>query len=311
MLGLVIPAVRGYIRYLPVPFGKQAAWNVVGIHHYGLEPPKWDFTVRTVFGSRISANTREVVGKYIYYFGIWEPNLTYWIERRLAPGDGFIDVGANIGYYTLLASKIVGDTGKVVSVEALPAIFAALQNNLRLNAARNVRAVNCAAWDAEEMLTIYTHPEDLPGQTTVMPGWADEYHLESQSRIQAAPLSAILTAEEFRAARLVKIDTEGAEWHVLSGMKPLMGSCRDDLEIAIEINSKMLAVEGRTPQDVLDFFAGYGFHAYRIENDYLQERYLFREAPQLPRRIERIVSEQTDVIFSRIDAESLESTPRK
>ena len=311
MLGLVIPAVRGYIRYLPIPFGKLAAWNVVGIHHYGLEPPKWDFTVRTVFGSQISANTRDVIGKYIYYFGIWEPNLTRWIERRLAPGDGFIDVGANIGYFTLLASKLVGDAGKVVSVEALPAIFAALENNLRLNTARNVRAVNCAAWDAEEMLTIYTQPEDLPGQTTVMPGWADKYHLQSQSRIQAAPLSAILTPEEFRAARIVKIDAEGAEWHVLSGMKPLMGSCRDDLEIAIEINSKMLEVEGRTPQDVLDFFAGYGFHPYRIENDYLHERYLYREPPQVPRRIERIVTEQTDVIFSRIDAESLESRPRE
>jgi hypothetical protein len=171
--------------------------------------------------------------------------------------------------------------------------------------------VNCAAWDAEEMLTIYTQSEDLPGQTTVMPGWAEKYHLESRSRVQAAPLSAILTLEEFSTARIVKIDAEGAEWHVLSGMKPLMGSCRDDLEIAIEINSKMLEVEGRTPQDVLDFFAAYGFHAYRIENDYLQERYLYRETPQVPRRIERIVTEQTDVIFSRIDAESLESRPRE
>lgn len=305
MLGLVIPAVRGYIRYLAIPFGRKAAWNIVGIHHYGLEPQKWDFTVRTVFGSQISGNTRDVIGKYIYYFGIWEPNLTRWIERRLVPGDGFIDVGANIGYYTLLASKLVGDSGKVVSVEALPAIFAALDHNLKINDARNVRAVNCAAWDTEEMLTIYTQPEDLPGQTTVMPAWADKYHLATQSRISAAPLSAILTPEEFTAARIIKIDAEGAEWHVVCGMKPLMHSCRDDLEIAIEINSKMLEVEGRTPQDVLDFFAGYGFHAYRIENDYLQERYLYRETPQVPRRVDRIVTEQTDVIFSRIDAESL------
>ncbi len=290
---------------MPLAFGRQAAWNVVGIHHYGLEPPKWDFTVKTVFGSQISANTRDVIGKYIYYFGIWEPNLTRWIERRLAPGDGFIDVGANIGYFTLLASKLVGDAGKVVSIEAHPAIFAALENNLRLNDARNVRAVNRAAWDAEEMLTIYTQPEDLACQTTVMPEWADKYRLESQSQIKAAPLSAMLKPEEFRAARIIKIDVEGAEWHVLSGMKPLMPCGRDDLEVVIEVNSKMLEAEGRTPKDVLDFFADFGFHPYRIENDYLQERYLFREAPQVPRRIEQVVTEQTDLIFSRIDAESL------
>lgn len=305
MLGLVIPAVRGYIRYLPIVIGKEKAWSIVGIHHYGLEPPKWDFTVRTVFGTRFSANTRDTIGKYIYYFGIWEPNLTRWIERRLAPGDGFIDVGANMGYYTLLACRLVGESGRVVSVEAHPAIFAAFEHNLKINDVHNVRAVNCAAWDAEETLTIYTEPEDLPGQTTVMPAWAGKYHLESQSRVRAAPLSAILKPEEFRAARLIKIDVEGAEWRTLCGMKPLMADCRDDLEIMIEVNSKMLEVEGRTPQDVLDFFRAYGFHAYSVENDYLRERYLYREATQAPRRIERITTEQADVIFSRIDAESL------
>jgi hypothetical protein len=123
--------------------------------------------------------------------------------------------------------------------------------------------------------------------------------------VRAAPLSAIFKPEEFRAARIIKIDAEGAEWHVLCGMKPLMALCRNDLEFTVEVNSKALEADGRTPQDVLDFFAGYGFHAYQVENDYLRERYLYREPPQSPRRIERIVTEQADVMFSRIDAESL------
>lgn len=308
MLSLVIPAIRGYIRYLPIRFGKPRAWRAVSMHHYGLEPPKWDFTARTIFGSQVSANTRDTISKYIYYFGVWEPNLTHWIRRRLSPGDVFIDVGANIGYFTLLASRLVGDSGKVVAVEALPAIFAALENNLKINCAHNVRAVNCAAWDMQEMLTIYTQPEDLPGQTTVMSAWADKYNLEdSQSRIPAAPLSEILTPDEFRAARLVKIDVEGAEWHALRGLEPLMDSCRNDLEVMIEINAKMLEAEGKAPQDVLDFFGSYGFHAYRIENDYSANSYLGRNRAQRPSRIRgtSTTSEQSDVIFSRIDADSL------
>jgi FkbM family methyltransferase len=284
---------------------KETCWSVVLRHFLGLEPPEWNFTVRTIFDSKVSANTRDVIGRYIYYFGVWEPNLTHWIRRRLRRGEVFIDVGANIGYFTLLASRLVGHSGKVVAIEALPALYAALQHNLKINNAHNVRPVNCAAWDAEEEITIYTQPKNLPGQTTVMPAWARKWHLENTSRVQTAPLSAILRPEEFSAARLIKIDVEGAEWHALVGMKALMASCRDDLEIMIEVNSKMLEAEGKTPQDVLDFFAGYGFHAYRIENAYMPEPYLYREAPRKPRRIQQIQPEQADVIFSRIDAESL------
>jgi FkbM family methyltransferase len=305
MLGFVIPTVRAYVRYLPMPLGKQAAMRVVTMHHYGLEPPKWDFTVSTLFGRQISANTRDMVGKFIYYFGVWEPNLTRWIERRLSPGDGFIDVGANIGYYSLLASKLVGRSGMVVSIEALPAIFELLEKNIKINHAGNVRALNCAAWDAEGMLTIYTQPEDLPAQTTVMPAWAERYGFDGRSKVPAAPLSAMLKPEEFKTARLIKIDVEGAEWHVLSGLRPLLPFCRDDLEIMVEISPVVLAAEDKTFQDLLNVLDGYGFHAYQIENRYLLETYMRREPFKPPQRVREPFSEQTDVIFSRINAESL------
>lgn len=302
---VMIPSVRGYIRYAPFDFGKRTLWSVVLMHFLGLEPPKWDFTARTIFGSTISGNTRETVGRYIFYFGVWEPNLTHWIRRRLAPGDVFVDVGANTGYFTLLAAQLVSDTGKVIAVEALPAIFSVLQQNVERNGAHNVRAVNCAAWNCEQMIPIYTDTEDLPGQTTVISTWADRYHLQTQARVAAAPLSAILKAEEIKGARLIKIDVEGAEWQVVSGMRSIMASCRDDLEIALEVNPKALEAEGRTPQDLVDFFREWGFHPYRIENDYLAERYLYREPPRSPKRVGEISGDQADIIFSRVDAPSL------
>jgi FkbM family methyltransferase len=274
-------------------------------HFLGLEPPNWDFTVRTIFGCTISANTRDTVGRYIFYFGVWEPNLTHWIRRRLVPGDVFIDVGANIGYYSLLAAQLVGDSGKVVAVEALPAIFPALQQNLERNKARNVRAVNAAAWDCEQMIAIYTNAEDLPGQTTAIPFWAGKYQLERQTRVAAAPLTDILTAEEMKAARLIKIDVEGAEWHVLLGMKSMLAACRDDLEIIVEVNREALETEGRTPQDILSLFCHCGFHPYRIENDYLVEHYLYRETPRAPERVGGISTDQADIIFSRFDGQFL------
>lgn len=305
MRRLVIPPVRGYMRYAAWPWGKWAVWRAMTVHYYGLEPPDAEFIGRTIFGSRVLSNAQDVIGRYIYYFGVWEPNQTAWIRRRLAPGDVFIDVGANIGYYSLLASTLVSSTGSVVAVEALPALFSILKKNLEMNGAENVRLVNCAAWDQDDILTLYTRPGDLPGQTTVMPAWADRYQLQTKVQVPAAPLSAILKPEEFKAARLIKIDVEGAEWHVLAGMKSLMPDGREDLEIMIEVSPAALEPEGKTPEDVFDFFAAYGFRAYQAENDYLVERYIYREAPRPPKRLERAPKDQADIIFSRVDAESL------
>jgi FkbM family methyltransferase len=277
------------------------------MHFLGLEPPKWDFSVRTIFGTKISANTRDAVGQYIYYFGVWEPNLTGWIRHRLVPGDLFIDIGANIGYYSLLAARLVGDSGRVVAVEALPAIFAVLQRNVKINKARNVRVVNVAAWDCEEMIAVYTNSDDLPGQTTAIRFWADKYQLKQQTLVAAAPLTNILSREEIKGARLIKIDVEGAEWRVLAGMKSMIGICRNDIEVIVEVSPSALGAEGRTVEELLDLFRLNGFHAYRIENDYSAKSYLTRSHARRPSRIRGTptISEQSDIIFSRIDADSL------
>jgi tRNA/tmRNA/rRNA uracil-C5-methylase (TrmA/RlmC/RlmD family) len=114
-----------------------------------------EFVVSTSFGMRIAGDTRDIIQGFIYFFGMWEPSLTRWIQERLAPGDIFIDVGANIGYYSLLASKLVGHSGSVVAIEPSPKIFSALQHNLALNHIENVRVVNMAVSDRREALRLF------------------------------------------------------------------------------------------------------------------------------------------------------------
>ena len=63
---------------------------------------------------------RDLIQRMILHFGVWEPDVSRVIEQSLAPGDVFVDIGANIGYDTLLASSRVGPTGRVVSIEASP-----------------------------------------------------------------------------------------------------------------------------------------------------------------------------------------------
>ncbi|HEY3129426.1 MAG TPA: FkbM family methyltransferase, partial [Acidobacteriota bacterium] len=154
---------------------------------------------------------------------------------------------------------------------------------------------------------IFTRAEHPSGTTTLIPAWADQWRLGMHYEVPAAPLAAILQWDEIKTARLIKIDVEGAEWHVVSGMASLLRACRTDLEIIIEVAPKMLEAEGRTCQEFLDFFAALGFHPYRIENDYSAAAYFAPRTPTRPQRIEQIPTEtdQTDLIFSRIDAASL------
>ena len=113
------------------------------------------FETQTRLGSWMTGSTQDLLQRYIYVFGTWEPDITRWVAGRLRPGDGFVDVGANVGYYALLASKLVGAEGCVVAVEPLPESFVALKANLALNAAMNVRAVNMAASDRKQRLLLY------------------------------------------------------------------------------------------------------------------------------------------------------------
>src|SRR5436309_218434 len=121
-----IPFLRACIRYGPDALGRRALWTRVVEPYFAWEA--YPFVAPTVFGSKLAGCTNEILQQYLYYFGVWEPHVTSWICGRLRPGDGFIDVGANIGYYTLLASHLVGAAGTVVAVEASPKTFARLRD---------------------------------------------------------------------------------------------------------------------------------------------------------------------------------------
>jgi FkbM family methyltransferase len=301
--------VRTYIRYAPFAAGKCALWSRV-VDPY-LAWQGHEFVAHTSFGSRIAGDTRDILQQYLYYFGVWEPHLTRWISQRLATGDTFVDVGANIGYFSLLASRRVGQSGTVVAIEPSPTIFRALRANLERNRAGNVRALNLAVSDAMGSARLFRGPDTNCGLTTFVEAESSVNHCKFEGEVDTAPLPTVLRPEEILRARLIKIDVEGAEWPVVAGMAPLLAAGREDLEVMVEVDPARLTHYAKSAGDVLAVFREAGFHAYAIENDYSPWSYLAPGRVANPMRIRGPIEQETDVVFSRQDARSLSTvSPR-
>ena len=243
---VLVSPLRVYFRYAPSRRGKDFAWSRLASHVHWLERA---VDVRTTFGAALHVDPADTVGRYVYYFGVWEPNLTAWLSRYLRRGDVFIDVGANIGYFSLLASKLVGPGGGVVAIEPLSAVHDVLRANITANDARNIRPVRSAAWDVEEVVPLFTEPDGQLGMTTAYPTWGSRSELAPAEMVAGRPLAALLKAEELSRARVIKIDAEGAEWRALNGLRPALSSLREDVAIVIELDDALQPVRARCGAD--------------------------------------------------------------
>jgi FkbM family methyltransferase len=291
--------LRGYVRYAPAAAGKAyLAGRLLG--RYRSVPENQ--VVRTRSGHRFVLVTDDLLQGYLYLFGVWEPHLSDWVRRTLRPGDTFIDVGAYIGYYTVLAARVVGEGGQVVAIDAAPEYAATVEANLRLNGCANVRVVTSAVSDGTYPLPFYRPHQFNRGHTTSVPHRPASTPLFTTG---SRPLPDLLTDTELRRARLLKVDVEGAEYAAVRGLAPALARMRADVELVVEINPDLLAQQGHSAAELVDLLLGYGFHAYRIPNDYCVSGYVPRRPPVPPRRWRWPVTELGDYVFSRRDLETL------
>ena len=296
---ILTPVLRGYLRHFPGTAGKEALWNRVVSPYLAWQ--SYPFVAPTVFGWRLAGDTKDMIQQYLYYFGLWEPELTYWIAGKLRPGDTFIDVGANIGYYSLLASALVGKSGGVTAIEASPAIFQQLRANLARNHVTKVRCVNIAAADRRGTLPLFRGPDHNAGETSLFQGPG----FEPDGSVEAAPLAEILEPQEITRARLIKIDVEGAEGGVLPGLLPVLSASHADLELIVEFHPQYLTEPGRTADELVKLVQAAGFQPYRLDNDYWPLSFVKGSKAGTPRRLHTPIEGETVVIFSRRDAETL------
>lgn len=286
---VLVSAARSWIRYAPTTLLKQPMWRFVHWRDHV-------YTASTRHGFRMRGHSNDLVQGYAYYFGTWEPNLTAWLSSRfLRMRDAvFLDVGANVGYYSLLAHRLMPYDCGVVAIEASPMIHDMLRENIRLNRYERIRTVNCAAAAEDGELTLYQGDDkNLGGSTTQAGVWDRE-----GVTVPARPLAQILSDREIERIRVVKIDVEGAEMDVLEGLRPVLSRLRQDVELVVEISAGNAA-------PIFAMFGEAGFNAYALPNLYSYKTYLSPAPIEVPRRLRELPTQHGDVIFSRQDAMAL------
>lgn len=166
----------------------------------------------------------------LYFHGeVYEPATVKCLVDRLRPGGTFIDVGANHGYFSVLAAQIVGPGGRVVAFEPNPAVFDQLCDHVARNALTNVTAERLALADVDGPTELFLSAcATNSGLSSIAPE-ADGFARGSFRRDRRIAVSA-MTFDRWRTARgldridLMKVDVEGAEAAVLRGMRQTLAT---------------------------------------------------------------------------------------
>src|SRR5437868_12652389 len=109
---------------------------------------------RPVDGATFVGSTTDMLNLYVFVFGVWEPYVSDFLTSRLDTGDVFVDVGANAGWYTVLAAPKVGDEGSVIAVEPSAPIAERLELQVSTNGFGNVRILREAVSDHVGRVTV-------------------------------------------------------------------------------------------------------------------------------------------------------------
>jgi FkbM family methyltransferase len=192
----------------------------------------------------------------------YEDLTTRLFERVLLGGDTVIDCGAHWGYFTLLAAALCGPTGKVYAFEPCPRNYQELTRNVAANALVNVLTDNRAVGDRFCRARLHLADSSAAHSLQPLPAWLRKPSRgEPSLEVEVVPLDGVAALEEVRP-RLVKIDVEGSEQLVLSGMAKMIGRTQD-LVLVMELNRDYLSPDAARP--LLDRLSEFGMHFLALD----------------------------------------------
>jgi FkbM family methyltransferase len=192
----------------------------------------------------------------------FEKEETDYLTKTLKKGDVFVDIGTNIGLFSLIASKIVGIEGKVLCFEPAPLTFSRLTENVKLNNFINIDSRNIGLSDKNGELTFYVSNNGYDAWNSFAP--SQDNKLETSIQVPVSTVDMELKDIDKAKIKLVKIDVEGWEKFVLYGGKDFLVNYNPI--VMVEFTEENTFNAGYPVYDIYDIMQDFGYVWHRISN---------------------------------------------
>lgn len=240
-----------------LPLGRY--WMVNQLRHVAAAPFMMRLPAR-LGGFLYECDQRDSVAREVCYTGWYEPQETQLASRILRPGDVFVDVGANWGYFSLAAAHWVGARGKVIAFEPEPRLYRMLLSNVVANGLTCLEA-HCTAIAAGEgslpFAAFRAEDGNWGSSRAVAPGADSDMHCPTIG------LDVALDRGGAGPVQLVKIDVEGSEAGVLAGMRTGLAAGRYRY-VMLECHPGLLAARGESAKACVDVLLAAGYRAWSV-----------------------------------------------
>jgi len=245
-------------------------YEIRGIRYWlkCLNPLSSTIRVRELpLGLKLEAYKRDALGRGLYRRKTHEPGLTKLLVTRFAGSteNNFIDVGANIGYFSCLMSLLAGPAGRVLAIEPEPGNLKLLERNLKSNHLTNVEVHACAVGDSEGSAMLGLYKPSNRGRHSIV-----DLKMKSAIQVSMKRLDDLTkkVGNGATAWSLVKIDVEGYEPFVIEGARETLSRTR---ALVIEYSPDFLRKAGVAPASLFDALSANFSRVFRFENANLVE----------------------------------------
>ncbi len=204
----------------------------------------------------------EWIQQHIFFFGVYDEKGIAFIKKQLKPGDIFLDIGANLGTYSLSAAGCLDRLkgGMVYAFEPVPYIFERLVRHIEINKADHIVPGKLAIYNETTKLDLYVSDRENIGMSSIL-------HHDTESgevvEAEAIRMDDFIEANRINKVDLVKMDIEGAELFALQGMVNTLQKHRPAL--LIEISENVLGANSDQGREIFELMQHYGYAPYFIE----------------------------------------------